>query len=217
MGKMSELTVRSGRTVLLVSHNLAAVRSLCSRCLLLADGQLVLDGPVNEVVSRYAARTGVKPGRADTVFNRPPNVNLWMRQASLLSDGQTGEGIDSGSRIQVRVEFEADAALLEPRLGIVISSAIGDPLLATNNRFQQSEKLPDRPIHRGTISCDLGVLPLMPGDYTASLWLGDGGHDTHVEKDALAFRLDERDIWGRGVLPPRVAPLWWPASFRIGD
>jgi hypothetical protein len=57
----------------------------------------------------------------------------------------------------------------------------------------------------------------MAGDYVVSLWLGDGGRDTHVEREALAFTVVERDIWGRGRLPPRLAPLWWPTSFRVEE
>src|SRR5690606_16738766 len=52
LGKMSEVS-KEGRTVLFVSHNMAAVQNLCTRALLLERGRVVHDGTVNEVVDRY--------------------------------------------------------------------------------------------------------------------------------------------------------------------
>jgi len=57
LGKMRDVT-RDGRTVVFVSHNLAAVRSLCSRALLLDQGRLVFDGQTNAAVERYLQRAG---------------------------------------------------------------------------------------------------------------------------------------------------------------
>ena len=52
LGKMGG-AAREGRTVLFVSHNMTAMQSLCSRALWLHDGQVRIDGPVGEVVSKY--------------------------------------------------------------------------------------------------------------------------------------------------------------------
>src|SRR5581483_6289977 len=57
LGKMRDVT-RDGRTVVFVSHNLAAVRSLCSRALLLDQGRLVFDGRTGDAVERYLQRAG---------------------------------------------------------------------------------------------------------------------------------------------------------------
>ncbi|HUT86060.1 MAG TPA: polysaccharide ABC transporter ATP-binding protein, partial [Elusimicrobiales bacterium] len=52
LGKMEE-TAKSGRTILFVSHNMTAVRSLCNRAILLNEGKMVTDGGVNEVINTY--------------------------------------------------------------------------------------------------------------------------------------------------------------------
>src|SRR5213078_4616003 len=57
LGKMRDVT-REGRTVLFVSHNLAAVRSLCTRALVLEQGRLLFDGGTDDAVERYLGRTG---------------------------------------------------------------------------------------------------------------------------------------------------------------
>lgn len=52
LGKMGEIA-RGGRTVLFVSHNMGAVQSLCSRCLLFEDGRIACDGETEDVVREY--------------------------------------------------------------------------------------------------------------------------------------------------------------------
>ncbi len=52
LAKMNDLS-KSGRTVIFVSHNLAAVRQLCSRCILLSHGRITNNGPVPDVINDY--------------------------------------------------------------------------------------------------------------------------------------------------------------------
>lgn len=52
LGKMSDLA-KSGRTVILVSHNALAIKSMCDSCLYLKDNRIQLFGPVNEVMAEY--------------------------------------------------------------------------------------------------------------------------------------------------------------------
>lgn len=52
LGKMDEVT-KGGRTVLFVSHNMSAVKAFCHRTILLEQGEIVMDGPTEEVVNYY--------------------------------------------------------------------------------------------------------------------------------------------------------------------
>jgi lipopolysaccharide transport system ATP-binding protein len=61
LGKMRDVT-SEGRTVIFVSHNLAAVRNLCPRSLVLEGGRLVYDGPTDGAVERYLGREGHREG-----------------------------------------------------------------------------------------------------------------------------------------------------------
>jgi lipopolysaccharide transport system ATP-binding protein len=53
LGKMDEITKKFGRTILFVSHNMSAIEKLCSRCILLKDGQVIKDGSAKMVVDYY--------------------------------------------------------------------------------------------------------------------------------------------------------------------
>jgi lipopolysaccharide transport system ATP-binding protein len=69
LGRMQEVS-RTGRTVLFVSHNMGAIKSLCTRGILLRDGEIALDGNVSDVVNSYLSsatemsRTGIIPKNA---------------------------------------------------------------------------------------------------------------------------------------------------------
>src|SRR5262249_39772458 len=60
LGKMRDVA-GLGRTVLFVSHNMAAVRALCPRAVLLDAGRLIVTGPSDEVISRYVAQHASQP------------------------------------------------------------------------------------------------------------------------------------------------------------
>jgi lipopolysaccharide transport system ATP-binding protein len=57
IGKLNEVSKLDGRTVLFVSHNLASVKQLCTRGILLETGRLVADGGIQDVLSQYQNRT----------------------------------------------------------------------------------------------------------------------------------------------------------------
>lgn len=53
IGKMKDISSGDGRTVLFVSHNMSAIKRLCTRCILLEDGQMVASGSVESIMTRY--------------------------------------------------------------------------------------------------------------------------------------------------------------------
>jgi lipopolysaccharide transport system ATP-binding protein len=214
LGKMSEVT-QQGRTVLFVSHNMAAVRSLCTSSIVLEGGQVVYRGDVGTGIDHYMEQVFPEDLLTRRSFANQSREAPWMRSAALRSEGREIDHIRMGEELELQVEFAALQPIRRPRLGFVISDDQGQALLNANNRYQPSEDL-ESPCTEGIITCDLGVIPLMPGRYYVSLWFGDYAHDSHVEKDALAFEVVEHDAWGLGQTPTRGASkLWWPTRFQI--
>ena len=87
LGKMDQVS-RAGRTVLFVSHNVAAVKSLCSRAILVDKGRIAKQGSVDDVVNAYLAggtemsRTGIIPDDA----MRMTNGNARLRSVRLTDE-----------------------------------------------------------------------------------------------------------------------------------
>jgi ABC-type methionine transport system ATPase subunit len=71
IGKMQDISKSEGRTVLFVSHNMAAVRSLCTRGIVMEQGFIKFSGPVDKALGIYAENTISK--NAITIFNEKTN------------------------------------------------------------------------------------------------------------------------------------------------
>lgn len=63
IGKMQDVSHSSGRTVLFVSHNMAAVKSLCSRGIVLENGQATFDGSISDAIQRYLSINEYEGGK----------------------------------------------------------------------------------------------------------------------------------------------------------
>ena len=85
LGKMQDVSRRQGRTVLFVSHNMQAVSTLTTRCLLLRDGQSVLEGPPHQVIAsiwrRANGRAGLLCGSIFTGHADDYAVSRWRRRS----------------------------------------------------------------------------------------------------------------------------------------
>ncbi len=213
LGKMNGLS-QSGRTVLFISHNLAALRTLCTRAISLEKGRMVAEGTVENCVATYLQVADNSLTNFAELVRPDPRASAWMRWARLHSDARDPSHLEIGDRLKVEIEFEADVPLQRPQLGFVLRTAAGDNLLNANTHYQQVA-YPCTPLRRGRICCDLGAVPLMPGNYTFSLYFGSGMNNTHVAEDVLRFEMLDKDIWGKGKVPPKASPLWWPTQFFI--
>ncbi len=213
LGKMKEVSEGGGRTVLFVSHNMAAVRALCARGIWLKGGGVEMDGNADAVVHAYLAGTA-EASSYEITPARPKGSTIWIRRASVRFDGQPSATAPMGSEMEISVEFAADVPTRHPRLGYVVQTQDGERLFNGNNRHRPSPAF-DAPVASGTIICKLGAPPFMPGKYSVSLFLGDTLIDHHVEHETLGFEIIEKDLWGGGQIPPPSTPLWWPTDFEF--
>ncbi len=98
----------SGRTVFFVSHNMAALQSLCTRAIWLDRGRVVQDGPVADVVGAYL-RTSFAPSRARswaTLADAPGNDEVRIKSARVLAPGGVTEGrLNIRTPLQFEIEF----------------------------------------------------------------------------------------------------------------
>ena len=214
LGKMEDV-VHDGRTVIFVSHNMAAIRSLCTRCVALDGGRVVRSGDVGECIDAYC---GALTDRVTASRTLPyvPEKHAQITKVELCNgDGTPTAGFRYGDELTVRVHYRAAAPTRWPHLGLVIASVSGDRVLNSNMHYIPFDE-PSRASRSGVIDCALGAVPLMAGEYLVSLWLDVRGAEADVLHDVIGFHVSESDPWGTGKLPPRQASLlWWPAKFTV--
>jgi lipopolysaccharide transport system ATP-binding protein len=129
LGKMGEVS-RTGRTILFVSHNMTAVKALCTRAIMIDGGKVVADGDVDDVVNRYLT-LGATSGAGGVIPHDTPRQQditnkAFVRSVRLTNtDGQESGQLYFGQSGQVHFQVEVLAELPESHFEVSISTLDG--------------------------------------------------------------------------------------------
>jgi lipopolysaccharide transport system ATP-binding protein len=127
IGKMKEVA-GGGRTVLFVSHNMEAVKNLCSRALLLEHGRIVEEGTPTEVIASYLSRkSSADWGRSYTELEAPGNELVKLKSITLSPrrDDQTPI-ITVKSDLIIDIEFWSYAEAMQTNLSLHLYASTGE-------------------------------------------------------------------------------------------
>jgi lipopolysaccharide transport system ATP-binding protein len=190
LGKMEDVA-SEGRTVLFVSHNMAAITQLCSRVLLLESGVVKAEGTPDQVISRYFSSTN-HDGRVELSERaRPMGTRGAMFEWAELQDvsGRARQDFSIGD--DIRVAFGLRLAPTKPRTKLVlaIKAADGTPVALISEDDSGFSLDNDR--ESWSVSVDFEDIRLYPGSYHVSLWATDGTNTEEFDRvdNALVFRI----------------------------
>jgi lipopolysaccharide transport system ATP-binding protein len=201
IGKMKDVAGQ-GRTVLFVSHNLSAVRALCTRGIIIREGQIVMDAPVEDAVQQYLDDLG-NPSYNPFEMNPERSGSGAIRfdgARSIDHEGNESTRLISGK--PATFEFSYINKKNIPK-GFVSMTIYNDLGVATANfdmeiRGYQIGELEDK----GIIKCHLPSLPLPIGRYRVAVAMvhkGIGMAD-HLP-NALAFTVESSIFFPTGRTP----------------
>jgi lipopolysaccharide transport system ATP-binding protein len=200
LGKMGEVA-REGRTVLFVSHNTAAVASLCDRGLLLNYGKLVDEGPVKRVVQRYlqsAISTSIIP--LEQRLDRSGDGSI--RIVSLrIESTEPDKVIRSSSRLRVTIGYRSDKPVWYPQFLVSVydSADVGIYLLHSDLFGNLPESLPPE----GSVTCLTDPINLTSGRCIVHVELLKGNVRADYISFAGYFDVEADDTYGPGKALPR--------------
>ena len=171
LGKMEEVS-QEGRTVLFVSHNMGAVRSLCSRGLLLEEGKLIVDDKIDHVLNTYLSSKDVSTaGRLGwSVAEAPQDKELILFGIEIRSiDGEvkTTFPIDEGFEISIHYEIIEEVKNL--RLYLRFKTTMGETVFATYEDSQIQEGFNRKP---GKYTAICKIPPNILNDLTYRIFIG---------------------------------------------
>ncbi|MEL7535111.1 MAG: ABC transporter ATP-binding protein, partial [Bacteroidota bacterium] len=214
LGKMDEVS-KSGRTVLFVSHNMEAVKRLCTKGVLLVKGECKSIGPIDQVIEDYLDQYSPDAESAQIQIPKNDKFSLWTESISILANEQLSAEMKMGDSLAFDVHFKSDIPVKDVVIGLVVSSLKGEKILNANNVYQPHSPYQEQ-VSEGVIRCNIGKPPLMPGRYQVSFWVGNSVEHIQRLEEILTFEVVEQDIWGKGKLPPRNAStLWWNTDFEF--
>ena len=136
----------SGKTVLLVSHDLGLVKRLASRAVFLVDGQVRFLGAASDAVNRYVGfvletqrltdDTGAGPDESSASFRHGDGASRIVDVAITDRFGRKCGVFEAGDRLRVRVQARMRRDVDEPVVGLLIRNRIGIDVYGTNTRVE---------------------------------------------------------------------------------
>ncbi|MFH1305540.1 MAG: ABC transporter ATP-binding protein [Candidatus Omnitrophota bacterium] len=142
LGKMKDVS-KSGRTILFVSHNMAAIRKLCKRTILLDHGQKIMDADSETVISGYLDRNFPQEGRilGKELDNRVETARGWGGRPSVRlsevclmdSEGNMRSRFRSDESIVVRMSYECLCDVRNLQISVHVVNEENEPIMVTQN------------------------------------------------------------------------------------
>lgn len=187
LGKMQGVAQSGERTVLLVSHNVGHLTSICNKALWLKQGRLAMHGDCNPVISRYLSDDSERSG--ERVFEEH-KAGVRLKAARIRnSEGLTSAVLDVREPFSIGIDFETDASLSSFDLSIRVVNSAGVPIFSSNRSRFLGEDLVSGP-HASVISIPGEFL--IPDQYTLTIGgFRIGGEVFFVEEGCLTFQVEE--------------------------
>lgn len=193
LGKMGQVA-KAGRTVLFVSHNLAAVEALCSRAVLLVGGTLDHDGQVPDVIKRYHALS--QRTETSSRFMRDDPSAVIVSAALVDQDGRETGYVRLGDPLRIQIVIRRAGGIHSPSIGLGIDDVMGRRILDLHNPLRGA--VLEHIGGSGTITCEVASSPLAPGEYTVKMAISERTGDIDVVERALTFEVINSDGFGDG-------------------
>lgn len=209
---------RGGHTVLFVSHNMEAVRTICSRTLVLDKGQVTFVGPTDQAIEYY--QESLRPADGTNLLKvRRDNPSLTPLIANVrFSDGQGTPTVSmpAGGSVSLGIELANPIQLDSPYVEIVLLDAYETRIALVSSRIQTQGfgALPPA----GRVHVQFDELPLLPGNYFFNIEIGNGNSRLDFLARAAELHVTWADVFGTGRLQEnRRGPLALKGRFGIGS
>ncbi len=192
----------AGRSVFFVSHNLAAVRNLCSSVVVLERGQIAYSGGCDEGTTEYLKLTSGSQDDAASLVDLS-NGRLIRRIVLRSVNGTETRHISSGDPLVVDLLFQSQYPSQMLNFELICLNSSRSALFKVGTLLSKSGPITVK--GESVVTCRVDELPLCPGDYTLVLNVGipySSIIETH--DPAIRFKVIGSDYYGNGRMPTGV-------------
>ncbi|MFT3846461.1 MAG: ABC transporter ATP-binding protein [Lacibacter sp.] len=170
LGKMKDVSSSQGRTVLFVSHNMGAVKNLCTHAVLMQNGTLQQDGQTADIIDAYLAGGNEVERYVEWASEERPSTNEIAVKSIKVFDSK--ERLDTilttTDEIKISIEYEVKAPIKDLRVALNLLTSDGVNVFSTSDfNFQESSRL--RTPGHYTSHCYIPGKLLNAGVYVASV------------------------------------------------
>ncbi|MBS0280405.1 MAG: ABC transporter ATP-binding protein [Proteobacteria bacterium] len=223
IGKMQDVSTNSGRTVLFVSHNMAAIQQLCSRAIMLRQGSVLADGDPRSIISTYMTSSS----HADETGNI--SLRDWPDRVTDKSGmivrfevcDEKGAHIGSafmGDKVRFIMTIELYRPVTEMQFGIFVHAATGEGILELRSSHEGLKI--DSSGKSVIVEVTVDNIGLYPGEYMLSPWCWDqhsSGDIDWVEHCSKLNVMAARGPHGELTLKPQYGKYFVRPTWNIHD
>lgn len=218
IGKMKDVS-GEGRTVLFVSHNMAAIQSLCNKAIYMKKGEVQLIGEVNEVISGYLRSSSeIKTIDLSERKDRTGNGDIRFKSVELKDEnGNNLAAFQCGKNVVLRINFDRqiNKKIQGFKLGIGFDDEYGQRIAHMNNEVtnQLLDGLSD---NCEFIDIHIPRFPFKQGIYSFTLYSTVNGELADWVQEAGTIDVEPGDFYNSGKQIPDGQGLFlFNYSFQI--
>jgi len=204
LGKMKDVSGKDGRTVLFVSHNMAAVENLCTFGMLLVNGQINSTGSSKNIIYNYLNLNNSKTENLLTNKNRKGNQLLSFTQVALINDdtGLEISEIQCGMHCRIRLYFDKTKDIVKNAIiGIGINDQYDQRVsFMSNELINKSIEIFDK--KDNFVDFVIFKMPLTIGIYNLTLFCSVNGVISDWIQNGFNFQIVSGDFYNTGKNAP---------------
>jgi lipopolysaccharide transport system ATP-binding protein len=208
LGKMREIT-REGRTVLVVSHNMALIQGICTRAFMLSRGHLVCEGAPHYVVEQYLKSVPAPRGSGSALASSSDGRFVLEAVEFVDPMGHVLDRVVSGQSFAVRALCRISGLEGNVGIDIGIDDVAGRRVAVLSNLLVDEVVRVAPPATE--IRCDVPEVPLAPGEYNLEVHIMGPGSVDILCPNAATLRVESGDFFGSG----KMVEEWWVGSALV--
>lgn len=213
LGKMGDVSKGEGRTVLFVSHNMAAINTLCNRSVLLRNGNLIVDGPTEDVIVEYMRQYVDSGVVANREIALDKNADFQILSAKITDNKKSliERSINVDEEYFIEIDYFFKRRVPQTHLVINILNSMGEIVYLFDRRDYSNEYFDATP---GKYRCRVKFPnPLLkPGVYYINLGFADQEHKiTAHQESILSFEIKNLN----SIRSDRPGTLYLPLEWKM--
>ncbi|MFN8114714.1 MAG: ABC transporter ATP-binding protein [Bacteroidia bacterium] len=204
MGKMKDVSTNEGRTILFVSHNMAAIQNICDKCIYMKNGTLVDFNTTELVIPKYlmssqATSTIMLADRSDRMGNgaiRFQSIQYKDVNGLVINNAQCGSPLNIELSVLANSKFDLSYLLIS--IGIDDENGQRITHLSNNITNQIFDSFQSGMF---TVKIHIPLLPLKSGSYTLTLFSSVNSEVADWIQEATVLQVESGDFFKTGKLP----------------
>lgn len=198
IARMNEISSKKDKTILMVSHDLPLIRSLCKRSLFFENGQLKHDGDTQESISLYIDKPLL---HSNSLVS---NEYLSISKTSINGSGVNSGFVKAGESFSISFELELKKKVSELVIRLQVRDRL-QPIGVLNNILLQKNQF--NTVGNLSVECVALDVPLNNGRYSIDLEIADTKRTLLDQKNSFEIEVQPSAFFESGILPGKSRGL----------